>query len=396
MIIGKTCQNRDTFDTFSENIGDFPIQETISLKKDNSIQNELPKTKEFLVKKELQIKKELPIEKEFLTKQELPTKKEISTEEELPIKKEISAKKELPRNKESSTKKQKTKNKNQRNLQYKANNRKVFKPDERFGIQNIGNTCYMNSLFQALYPLKEFQIFINWINDKFEEDNLEKSVNEWGTNEKDSARLFVNAYKAVLGYAQSMDDIKLFYSNLCKEFTTPRRQEDSHRLLIHIFEALDGVIEEDPISEEDWCQMSTKSSSMGSSPKSENKEDSFIDETQPFNEESKVVSSYIDSIPNKSVSAKFLKNPFRGVYKSVMKCHSWGEEFGETDESSNVLSLAWDKNTVEENLIQMFQTETMEGYPCFRWKLLLTAEKYKGILKNCHKKDPLKSKFEGF
>ena len=221
-------------------------------------------------------------------------------------------------------------------------------------------------------------------------------MNEWETANKDSARFFVNAYKAVLGYAQNMNAIKLFYSNLCKGFTTRGRQEDSHRLLIHVFEALDGVVDEYPISEESLSQMSTKSSSMDSSSRDEHKENSLIDEKQFFNEESKAESSPIDSISNKSLLKKLLKNPFRGVYKSVMKCHSWDGEFGEMDESSNVLSIAWDKNTVKENLAQMFQTETIEGYPCFRWTLLLTAEKYEKILKSCPNKDPVKSKFENF
>ena len=38
------------------------------------------------------------------------------------------------------------------------------------GLPNLGSTCYLNSLFQALYPLDPLREFINKITDNFKDD----------------------------------------------------------------------------------------------------------------------------------------------------------------------------------------------------------------------------------
>ena len=46
-----------------------------------------------------------------------------------------------------------------------------------FGIKNLGTTCYLNSLFQALYPLKGFKTLMIRIKDKFEEQSKHTLTN---------------------------------------------------------------------------------------------------------------------------------------------------------------------------------------------------------------------------
>jgi len=138
----------------------------------------------------------------------------------------------------------------------------------------------------------------------------------------DDIMRFINAYIAVLGYAQNMNDIKLFHSYLCEEFTKLYEQEDSHELLLHIFEVLDGSFNERHDSSLNTSEISTLSLSRDSSTRNEQREDSLIDEIQLFDEESKAKSPHIEPILNESLSTKLPQNPFRGVYKSVMKCHS--------------------------------------------------------------------------
>ena len=79
----------------------------------------------------------------------------------------------------------------------------------------------MSSLFQALYPLKNFQKFMKWLNDSVDEDD------------KSEIKLFSQIYLSIVKWEINFDGIKRLSNHLIKKRKSLMKKEDPHELLLH-------------------------------------------------------------------------------------------------------------------------------------------------------------------
>ena len=123
------------------------------------------------------------------------------------------------------------------------------------GIPNLGNTCYMNALFQSLISCEELEKYIKVFHDHMyksgyshgseDEDNISTSDSESDAEyftlenskfeEHKILKSFIDAYYALKNGERSCEAIVKFYDHLCEKFTYIFEQEDAHELLMVIF-----------------------------------------------------------------------------------------------------------------------------------------------------------------
>lgn len=123
------------------------------------------------------------------------------------------------------------------------------------GIPNLGNTCYMNALMQALIACDQFAEYVNIFKSMMIKvstgDN--QSSNSDGSDSDDDKyfkltdseieehyilKSFIDAFYALKRGSTDSDKISTFYEHLCETFTCIFEQEDAHELLMVLFSVI--------------------------------------------------------------------------------------------------------------------------------------------------------------
>ncbi|XP_077292771.1 uncharacterized protein LOC143915827 [Arctopsyche grandis] len=181
------------------------------------------------------------------------------------------------------------------------------------GMQNIGNTCYLNSTLQALFHVSAFA---NWL---ISENHSEKC------NQQNGNCIICGMRKTLIDTQNSGGPIKPWqvYSNLrliCRHLT-PGRQEDAHEFLRYLVEAMEKAY----VSRFDCAQL-----------------DQYSKETTPLNQ---ILGGYL---------------------RSVVRCLACGRVSTTFQHFQDLLVDARKASTIDEALETFFSRERLEdlGYKC--------------------------------
>ncbi|CDW82058.1 oxysterol binding family protein [Stylonychia lemnae] len=267
------------------------------------------------------------------------------------------------------------------------------------GIPNIGNTCYMNSLLQALTGCKLFMDYVR---------KLWKNITPINSD-NDSIivfKLLVLLLDLSRGNSEVVPDD--LYQMMCENFTTHSEQMDSHELLIYLQERITKIAAmhlrnmtyDEGLACPDLISVSTKSS------QDLNEKESDIDDNLLISEDVKHGSIFEDSPIrqkeeedrqnylmqlkddvklSKFISGRLLRgvlqfkelstnkklglNPFAGVYMSTIQCVNCGP-----DEAIHRWEVFYDlsvdvKKNIYQSLEQFFKSEQIADYTCIKCSL---------------------------
>jgi len=237
----------------------------------------------------------------------------------------------------------------------------IEKSKEVSGIPNMGNTCYMNSLLQAILPLQKFGDFMYEVHCHFEENkNKQTNLEPKDEENEEAMKKLLEVYATLNKSEKNFKVIEKFYEYLCENFTQFYEQEDSHILLLYLLKIVNKFIQR-------------KNSGKHSEEEKKEKNDLENESMENMHKLRRNPS------PEPSESLP-LVNPFTGVYKNVFECKTCNESQWESDDSRDTLSISCSLPTVKNNLKDMFNSEDINGYPCFRCTLIENQKKCKDIV----------------
>ena len=287
------------------------------------------------------------------------------------------------------------------------------------GIPNLGNTWYMNALFQSLIAWEELEMYIKefkqhmykpeWINEDdneiFDDETDYKyfSLRNNKIEEHHILKAFIDAFFALKYGNKESHAISWFYEYLWEDFTYVFEQEDAHELLMIIFNLFNEYAKKQTLFRPRYdCMKILKQLVKSIELQKDNKWESK--QVEPFGKESisTMSSSIISNVDNKNESLKSSKkdsgigltsilysdvksgfegitNPFSSIFWSVFTCLDCKDFTWTKNELIYDITVFVKFPTLEQNILNEMRKEVIKDYKWIKWSIRETLSRISHI-----------------